>query len=689
MKRTKTTIFIILVLAFTAVPLTLFSFATADATFVLPDYEPMEIGPEFREKEFSLNLEYPMSASLRASDIDDVDVKTWLTLDAYEGYYFFDDYILKAEGLTAEIWVQVDLSWPEGDPRDYPLILQEQLDYLLDEFENNIYPVDTEYFGTPDLLNGSNSLLEAWGYFPPGYYFSEEGKNIIMVSNVRDDSYYDSTYPAYIAGFYSPTYEAYFDRNIINIDCHDWMHRIGPEGYEWVPGEPVTRPELYESIIAHEYQHLIHDDYVELSETWMNEACSLFAEPLCGYEIDPGQMEWFLATPDNSLTKWGDQGDINILADYGSSMLWALYLTSHYGFDFMGRYVSTGGGGIEEISALLSDYGVDFYDVYHDWRLANFICAEDGPYSYGVFDFDLGELDPIKVHDVEGKTIPWTSAVEEFGETYTIGTESTPDGYPTTMFEVGPFGTEYIQFSDLRGLYKFKFDGDDIAPYGWTFDEYWGEWWSGAAHLLDALLITNPYTVQEGDILSVPSDYSIEEYWDFGFIQFSTDNGETWTSMANEYTTMDHDDDAHPNITPNLPGITGTPGGYVDLQFDLDDFITPGTEVIFGFRYMTDWATLNYGWYIVGAFVGETELELTPVYPEADFMVSIVSKYKVFGHTFYHVREMNLADLTEFGCTLILDTKWKEVTIVVSPINIEGFVDYSFKVSRLRCRWIC
>ena len=96
-----------------------------------------------------------------------------------------------------------------------------------------------------------------------------------MVSNVRDDNYYDPTYPNYIAGFYSPTFEIYFDRNVMTIDAYDWANRVGPDG---------TRPYLYEGIFAHEYQHLLHDDYDFDEETLVNEGLADFAMIVTGYE---------------------------------------------------------------------------------------------------------------------------------------------------------------------------------------------------------------------------------------------------------------------------------------------------------------------------------------------------------------------------------------------------------------------
>jgi len=709
MKRTKTTIFMIMILAFTAVPITLFSFATAEPAFVLPDYEPMDIGVSIRNQKLEKLERSAPSIESASSDPKTSqnggyhivgDIVTWLSYDTYQsGWYTYapTDFRLRAIGSNVEIWVQEEPDFPDGDTRNPVVVTDDQVNYLLDEFETEIYPSTTDYFGIPDFWDGSLNLMDILdiNYYGSSLgldyldYIEPTGRNVILVSNFIDDNYWDPDYPSYIAGFYSGNLEYICDRNIISIDTYDWDNRVG---------DSARRANLYESVIAHEYQHLIHDDYA-YSDSWMNEACSLFAEPLCGYEIDPGQIEWFLATPDNSLTEWGDQGGINILADYGSSMLWALYLTSHYGFEFLGDYVQIGGNNIDGLNYLLGPFGVDFMDVFHNWRVANLVNAECGPYSYSVFDFDLGDLDPIKVQEVEGKTVPWTNAGEEFGETYTLpyGDPEDPedlpeaiDGAPTGYFDIAPFGSEYIQFPDLRGLYKFGFDGDDIAPFGWSYDTDDDWWYSGAADLYDALLLSEPISVNDGDLLTINTYWDIEdnlpqspEGWDFGFIQVSDDDGETWTSLEDEdgWTTFDAIADAHPDILDSLPGITGWSGGFVNLRFDLSAYA--GSDVLIRFRYITDWYTSFFGWVITEASVEGTDLILAPDYPEADFMVSLVSKYKIFGHTFYSVKDMNLNDLTEEGLTFMLDTKWKEVTVIVTPIHRAGKVDYNFKVSRL------
>lgn len=747
MKRTKTTIFIILILAFTAVPLTLFSFATAKPTTVLPDYEPIKFG-EFEGKatrNFEL-IDDSSSSVLGTSDTQGGDWKImyWYDDTATGGYTIWLTYFQRAViGEHCEIWVRsststgefrLDYPDPEDD-RNPVIVTMEQLEYLAKEFDENIYPTDTDYFGDEDFHDGSNSLLaddlEAWGYIENNetYFYDPDGKTIIMISNIGDESYYDDTYPNYIAGFYWGLYEQDFDRNIMNIDAYDFVHRVGeaenPDCPWWVEGDVKNRPNLIESIIAHEYQHLIHADWFLDDQTFMNEACSLFAEPLCGYELDLGQVDWFLATPDNSLTSWGEQGGKNILADYGAAFLWALYLTDHYGFYFLQDYVLANWYYEDpywyydpdfptepkaRITELLPK-GVDFNEAFHDWRIANLIHSDyhgSDKYNYVLDELraftgndnqylNWDEMQPLEIMEVEGNQIPWTSAEEEFGETLSL--EDPPDaplGWPTGYSTLLPYSTDYIRFPDLSKLNIFKFDGDDNAFIpkgpGWTFD---GEEWNSGAYDLINTIIGTKIPVGANGLLTLDTYWDIEYDWDFGFVQISTDDGATWITLEdNEGYVQDIDEyqGQHPDVLENLPGLTGWSEEYVSLTFDLSDYA--GEEIYLGFRYVTDWMYAYPGWTLIDVWISgdgiplyniEEDLELIyPPDPEADFMVSIVAKYNFFGHSLYFVREVRLNDLTEFGWTLFMDKKWKEITIVVSSIHEEGFVDYQFEVSRFR-----
>ncbi|HHW13987.1 MAG TPA: protease, partial [Firmicutes bacterium] len=83
----------------------------------------------------------------------------------------------------------------------------------------------------------------------------------------------------------------------------------------------------------------------------------------------------------------------------------------------------------------------------------------------------------------------------------------------------------------------------------------------------------------------------IEEGWDYGYVEVSTDGGATWQSIPGSITTNDN-----PNGTNAGNGITGTSGGWVAAVFDLSPFA--GREILLRFRYSTDTAVQGKGWCI-------------------------------------------------------------------------------------------
>ncbi len=651
--------------------------------------EAMRAPPELRNAKYDVVVEGSIEFSEHHSYWEEGDFAIWLFLDDYAGAYYLDWFQLRKIGTTAELWVQEDLSWPDPDPHDpdrpYPIILDAQIDYIVEQFETHIWPTDTDYFGMNDFHDGSSAVLDDMVGLSSDYWEEPTGRNVILVSNIRDDNYY-TDYPYYIAGFYSGSFEGYFDRNIINIDCYAWEKRVGSEGTEWIPGVYVDRPFVYEGVTAHEWQHLIHADYNPNDPLWMNEACSMFAEVLCGYGADWGAINSYMYTPDNSLTVWGDQGGINILADYGIVQLWSVYLNDHYGTEFLGHFVQAGIPGVEGIETALDYFGFrkDFVDVFHDFRIANLIRRDFpgcGKYNYQAID--ITEADPIRTYEISGLPVPWTRASEEFGNTITIL------GYDTGVSLIGGYGSDYIMLNDWKKIGKIIFNGDDKAqdpqypPPTWTLLPS-GIWHSGAADLLNALLLGSAY-VDTGATLEIDTYWDIEDYWDFGFIQVSTDDGETWTSLENEYTTYDHDPSAHPDIIANLPGLTGWSGDWLTIAFDLSGY--EGQSVLIGFRYMTDWAFTYEGWYISEARVGGIPIELSAYTPpppdwEADFMVTAVYAFVTHKCTVYLPVDIWLCDETEWGITIGVP-KPSYTILIVSSISEEGFVDYEFSANKL------
>jgi len=670
----------------------------------LPDYEceMIDVGPRLRHSEVPLNLDVipDLTGTGHHSDWQVGDLRLWLTLDDYFGEIWVDLYELRAIGTVAEVWVQyprtLDDWWsfppttpPKPNPTNPPIVTQEQIDYILAEFETNIYPTDTGYFGMPDFHDGSDAVLDDILGLPPDYYYEPTGRNVIMVSNIRDEHYW-TDYPYFIGGFYWGLYEDYFDRNIINIDCYDWEHRVGPEGTEWLPGIYVDRPYGYETTVAHEYQHLIHADCVPGDLTFINEGCSMFAEILCYGDlgISWDHINSYLYTPDNSLTEWGDQGGINILADYGAATLWAVYLNDRFGSSFWSNFMAAGIPGIDGLNALLTPYTFD--EVYRDWRIANLIHTDtpgEGIYNYVTIDLGSPEAIRARTYDVKTPLVGPTAGTD-FGSTITIL------GYDTGISRINAYGSDYIEFNNLNDPFEpiLLFDGDDYVVTGtWIREDMDGdgdlEWYSTTGDLVDLSIVTE-YTLPAGTVtLTIDTYYDIEDYWDFGFVQVSDDGGETWVSMANAYTTSLHDPSAHPDIVANLPGLTGWSGAWITMDFDLSTYAEE--TVLIRFRYMTDWAYGYPGWWIDDIKINgvliddaDTTVVFGPLFPETDFMVTVIGveyekgimpRYKL-------IEDITLDDLTETGMKYLDHFIEKKgcVLLIISPIL--GPTDYMFSV---------
>ncbi|MBA7686657.1 hypothetical protein ES703_95108 [subsurface metagenome] len=365
-----------------------------------------------------------------------------------------------------------------------------------------------------------------------------------------------------------------------------------------------------------------------------------------------------------------------------------MYLNDHYGgAAFFSQFVQGGIPGVAGIEATLDYLGYKevFMDIYHDWRIANLIHSDkpgNGKYNYESVDLseDNEELEGIQitVHEMSGNQIPWTSASEEFGTTWSL------DGDDTGISEIGPFGSDYIAFNDLKKLNLFLFDGDDTSYVpGWELID--GEWYSGARDLTNTLIFGGAYVNPDDPTLTLTTYWDIEdnspissEGWDFGFVQVSTDNGDTWTSLANEYTTDLYHPDAHPDVIANLPGLTGWSEVYIEMAFDLTDYA--GEDVLIGLRYVTDWATIWEGWFVEdNVQVSGVKVDFEVFYPEADFMVTIIEvKTHWKGKIKYKIREMCIWDEYEFGVKLVHLNHKEDLILIVSPIMPKGFVDYSF-----------
>jgi len=587
------------------------------------------------------------------------DTRFWLGSDDFNGEIYVKEYTLGAEGSHAEIWVASDsdsvstgLEFPAGDCRNddgvRTVVTDEQVQYLLDEFDDNMYPTESELFSVPPPLDGMDAPLASILGLPTNYYSGDGDKIVVLVDNFRDDNFYDtdnaSTY-SYIAGFYWSLYDFYFNRLTMNIDGWDWLHRTGDDPPNDPSTDPCThapaRPNVYEGVFAHEYQHLL-ESYADWNEvSWVNEGLSMYAEPATGYgdwllgvnDVGfEGSVQCFLGNimktteanpfpypggPENSLTVWGDQTDdqSEILCDYGAAGIFMGYLVQQYGEDLLSRLHANKKNGLAGVQNLLDRFagGVDAMTVLDRWAA---MVAVDGWLDRGA---DLVGMNEAKyqldlIH----------------GNVYWAGDQAYENpGAP-------PNGSDYVQFRDAMDAFlkvqdvdRIGFDGSSElppVPVEWTVDNTVGSppasLYSGSGDNLDRAIIQE-VAVGAG-LLTFETQYVTEAGYDYGYVQVSTDGGETYESISCT--------DSIP--APLGPGFEGDSGGWIAETCDLSAFA--GQTVLLSFRYVTDPGVIEAGFWIDNVDVDGTVLtagttldgwsSMTEINPfDADFTVRLVA----------------------------------------------------------------
>ncbi|WP_033542706.1 immune inhibitor A domain-containing protein [Planococcus sp. CAU13] len=577
----------------------------------------------------------------------------------------FKEFTLRSIGDNVEIWVAKDLAYGPNNSKPADVVTQAQVDKLQDEFDSNIYPVATDFFGTPDSLDGSHSPLPGMVGLPEGYYEGSD-KIIMLVDNVQDEGWNNPSYPFFVAGFFWQTLENYTDRNIITIDTNSWETRL---------------ESTFFGTTIHELQHLIQADNDPSEETWLNEGMSTFSEYLGGYGHGEGSINFFLDHPENSLVNWDEHGKAatgpETIADYGQVYLFTLYMYDKFGQEFIRELATDGDSqGMASVNKTLQDYGTNktFTEVYQNFMTALTLDNSNVSSDYNFDSIDLREL-PVG-DGVRGKTVDFESAK-------TFEKEGVP-----------AWGGDFKEFNFGKNVRGLKFDGADFLPLQWsTVADPKG---SGAQVLhanngdeADQALIFGATVPAADATLTFDHFYDIEEQWDFGMVQVSADNGETWTSLENENTRSDVVEEGYPTIKENVPGFTGTNGNWATETFDLSAYA--GQDVLVSFRNLTDWGSNNAGWFIQNIQLGDfsndgssTEAfqslgQLKGEY--VDFTTTFIQTKKNGKERVFHVDPFNVTDKEALDLQQVLrEGNVKMITSYAAPEGQKEAQEFTYEV---------
>jgi immune inhibitor A len=401
------------------------------------------------------------------------------------------------------------------------------LERSANQFEQHTYPTNREFFGSE------------WS---PGV--DNDGRVHIFLGDVPGVAGYFSASNSYArqAEPYSNEREMFF----INL-------RSMPPGNDY-----------FDSVLAHEFQHMIHWHQDRNEDTWVNEGMSELSTYINGY--GPGSfMGSYTAVPDTQLNSWGDTPGASV-GHYGGSFLFMAYFLERYGEEMTKAVVATEQNGIAGFNHVLADNGYSerFDDIFADFITANYLnnaSLEDGRWGYEGFS-------------------PGSVAREAQYSRYPVEKQTTVYQYGADYIELAGDGDLTIEFTGSTRVPVL-----DNQPYSGSY--YW------YSHRGDD---SNPRLTRTVDLSTVDSAtlnyaiwYDIETDWDFGYVEVSIDGGETWQILETPHSSTD-------NFSGNAfgPGYTGLSDGWLEESIDLTPYT--GQEVLLRFEYVTDDAVNSSGW---------------------------------------------------------------------------------------------
>ena len=417
---------------------------------------------------------------------------------------------------------------------------QKDLNALVSEFEEEIYPTTREFFGSEwkPGIDGDPHIF------------------ILYVSGIggRTAGYFssaDSLHP--LAHEYSNAHELF----VFNAD-----------------NSPLDDPYTY-GVLAHEFQHMIHWYRDRNEYSWVNEGFSELSTLLNGF--NPGGFDYYFASnPDIQLTDWPNNSG-STTPHYGASFLFMTYFLDRMGREVSQQFMAHPENGLASIDLLLEEISakdpltgkpMTADDLVMDWALTNYILDEDvsdGRYSYPSY--------------------PDAPQVFETESFYSCQTGIQPR-------TVSQYGTDYIRLV-CPGSHTLRFEGalkTALLPQSAHSGDF--SFWSNKGDESDMTLtrefdftgVTGPLT------FSYWTWYDIETDYDYVYLMASTD-GKTWEILQTPSGT-----DLDPSGNSYGWGYNDVSGGdasWIEEQVDLSMYA--GQRVWLRFEYITDAAVNGEG----------------------------------------------------------------------------------------------
>jgi immune inhibitor A len=341
--------------------------------------------------------------------------------------------------------------------------------------------------------------------------------------------------------------------------------------------------EAYEEVLAHEFQHMIHNNHDETEQAWVNEGLSETAKQVAGYSPLSSFAFNFAMNPQTQLNDWGG-ANANNSAHYGAAFLFMHYLAQRFGDDIFGKIVAEPLNGMAGIDAVLqrAPYSTTAEAIFGDWVIANAVNDQtpdaEGRVRWGYPELPFVSTQSRQAFDefvvqIDGEISNFTA------ETHLLRDDGS--GWARTIEFWSPAQTTLAPFTVESG------------------DRFW---WSNRVdnsetrltrHFdLGALDAGTPVT------MTARMAFDIEPDYDYGYLMASRD-GVQWTILPGDYTTDVNPSgmnlgDAYTGVAPESESPDDAV--WVTDHYDLSEYA--GGDLWLRFTYVTDDAVTAPGWAI-------------------------------------------------------------------------------------------
>ena len=396
-------------------------------------------------------------------------------------------------------------------------------------FETNIYPTNKAAFGSE------------WA---PGV--DGDPRINVMIARI----------PGSAAGYFSSTDELPL-----------WVNEFSAER-EMIYLNSLSSRSTWNSIIAHEYCHMIQYGHNKRSSVWFNEGQAQLCEEINGFGLPHAPT--FLLLPDTQLNDWPDIDQSQ--AYYGHAQLFLEFLRQHAGGDalinaFMDHGIDTPAD-LDEVLKARSQKPLE--QLYADFVAANAFIGQTSADPTTSYPKGLGSVrNPARPTDQDRVTAGGRLA-------------SSVHNYAARYIELprAPMSVKFSAGVRTRLLATDPHSGASM-------------WWSDRADGMDSRLTrTVDLARATRPVLSFWTWYDIERDYDYAYVAVSTDNGQRWTTLQAPATTKDD-----PNGANLGNGYTGPSGGdkptWIRQEIDLSAYA--GKQIQLRFEYVTDGALSLHG----------------------------------------------------------------------------------------------